>query len=80
MCDVCDCLLDVPDHLLLGTGVENVATLPKQDLQVFCNVSPGNIDPLDAVCDGKTFVHWDRMRDAITRVQDDTRGPSGGVE
>lgn len=75
-----DRLLDVPDDLLLSAGVEHVAALAQQRLQVLGDVAAGDVDALDAVGDGEALVHGHRVRHAVARVQHDARRPPGRVQ
>lgn len=75
-----DRLLDVPDDLLLGAGVEDVAALAQQRLQVLRDVAARDVDALDAVGDGEALVHGHRVRHAVARVQHDACRPARRVQ
>jgi len=80
LCDVCDCFLDEPYHLLLGARVEDIAALPEQRLQVFCDVSTGYVYAANAIGNCEALVYRNGVGHAITSVQNHARCPSASVQ
>ena len=72
-------LLDLPDDLKLGGGVEVHAFLAQQQAQVAGHVSAGHIHPHDAVGHGEALVHRHRVRHPITRIQHHTCCATCGI-
>ena len=78
--NVAEFLLDVPNDFTLGGGVEGITTLSQVLDQVLGKIATSKIETKDSVGESETFVNGDGVRDAITRIQDDTGGTTGGVE
>ena len=79
-CDVAKFLLDVPDNFTFGGGVEGVTALRQIFDQILGKITASKVETKDGVGKSKTFVDGNRVRDTITRVQDDTGGTTGSVE
>ncbi len=78
--DVAELLLDVTDDFALGGGGEWIAALHEDLDKVVGQITSGQVQPEDGVREGETFVNGDGVRDAVTGVEDDTGGATGGVE
>lgn len=78
--DIAELLLDVADDFALGSGGESVTAFGQDLHQEVGQVTAGQIETEDGMRQGITLVDWDGVRDAITRVHDDTGGASRGVE
>merc|ERR1712243_153793 len=80
MGDIAELLLDVTDNLTLCSGGEGVATLCEDLHQVVCELTSSKIKAHNSVGEGITFIDWNTMRDAISRVHDNTSSTARGVE
>ena len=78
--DVAELLLDVTDNFTLSRGVEGVATLHQVLDEELGEVTTSKIDTKDGVRERETLVDRNRVGNTITRVENDTRGTTGGVE
>merc|ERR1712165_141642 len=78
--NIAQLLLDVPDNFPLGSGGEAVASLGEDLHQVVSQVTTGQIQPEDGMGQGITFIDGDSVGDTITTVQDNTGGPTRGIE
>ena len=78
--DVADLLFDHADDLLLGAGVEHVAGLAQQGLQVLGDIAAGDVDAADRAGHGEALVDGHGVRHAVARIQHDARGAARGVK
>ena len=78
--DVTKLLLDIPDNFTFGGGVEGITALSQVLDQVFGEIATGKVKTEDGVRESETFVDWNSVGNAITRVQHDTSGTTGGVK
>lgn len=60
--------------------MENVASPPQKQLQVLCDVSTSNIDPLYGIADRKTLENRRTVAHSISAIKNNTRCFSSGVE
>merc|ERR1719350_2773643 len=78
--DVAQLLLDIPDDFPFGGGGERVATLGEDLGEVVGQISASQIQTHDGVGEGITFIDGDSMGNTISRIQDDTGGPTRSVQ
>jgi len=78
--NIAQLLLDVPDNFPLGSGGEAVASLGEDLHQVVSQVTTGQVQPEDGMGQGITFIDGDSVGDTITTVQDNTGGPTRGIQ
>ena len=78
--NVAELFLDVPDDLTLSSGGERVATLGQDLHQVVGQVTAGQIQSEDGMGQGISLIDGHGVRHAITGIQDNTGGPTRGIE
>merc|ERR1719330_312628 len=78
--DIAELLLDVTDNLALGSGGEGVATLSEDLHEVVSEVTASQVQPEDGMGQGVSFIDGDSVGNTITRVHDDTSGPTRGIQ
>ena len=72
-------LLNLPDDLKLGSGVEVHALFAQQQAQVAGHISASHVHPHDAVGHGKALVHRHCMCHSIASIQHHTCCTTCGV-
>merc|ERR1711936_266834 len=80
MGNIAELLLDITDNLTLSSGGERVATLSEDLHQVVGELTSSKIKTDNGMGKGITFIDRDSMGDTISRVHDNTRGTSRGIE
>ena len=60
--------------------ITNVPSLGKDLHQIVGEISAGQVETQDGVWKGVTFVDWNRVGNAVARVEHDTRRASRGVQ
>lgn len=65
-------LLDILNDLNFCVCRETVASVIQDLLKVFGDVSTSEMNPLNSMGDGITFIYWHCVRDTITGIEDDT--------
>jgi hypothetical protein len=78
--DVRELLLDVTDNFTFGGGCERVTPFGKDLHHVVGQVTTGKVKTENGVWECVTFVDWDGVGDAITRVEDDASGSARRVK
>jgi len=78
--NIAELLLDVPDNFPLSGGGEAVASLGEDLHQVVSEVTASQVQPEDGVGQSITLIDGDSVGDTITTVQDNTGGPTRGIE
>jgi len=78
--DVAELLFDVTDDFTFGRGGERVTSLREDLHEVVRKITTGQVETQDGVRKSVTFVDGDGVRDAVTRVENDTGGTTGGVQ
>mmetsp|Transcript_29594 Transcript_29594/g.54303 ORF Transcript_29594/g.54303 Transcript_29594/m.54303 type:complete len:380 (+) Transcript_29594:92-1231(+) len=73
-------LLDIANNLTLGRGREGVTALREDFHEVVGEIASGEIETDHGVGEGVTLVNRDGVGDAVSGVEDASRGTSGGVE
>merc|ERR1719495_2347125 len=72
--------LDVTDNLTLSSGGERVTTFCKDLHEVVCELTASKIKTDNSMGESITFVDGNTMRNAITRVHDNTSSTARGIE
>merc|ERR1719354_903418 len=78
--DVAELLLDISDDFPFGGGGERVATLGQDLGKVVGQISASQIQTHDGVGKGITFIDGYSVGNTISRIQDDTGGPTRSVQ
>jgi len=78
--DIAELLLDVPDNFSLSSGGERVTTFSQDLHQVVSEVTASQVQPEDGMGESITLIDGDGVGDTITRVQDNTGGPTRSVQ
>merc|ERR1712055_373875 len=78
--DVAELLLDVADDLALGGCHHGVTSLGHDLHEVVGQVASGQVETRDGVREGKTLVDGDSVGNAISDVEDQAGGTTGGVQ
>merc|ERR1719464_66467 len=78
--NIAELLLDVTDNLALSSGGERVATLSEDLHEVVSEVTASQVQPEDGMGQGVSFIDRDSVGNTITRVHDDTSGPTRGIQ
>ena len=78
--DVAEFLFDVPDDFTFSSGDKRVTPFSEDFHEVVGEIPTGEVEPHDGVGKGITFIDGDVVGDTITRVEDNTGGPTRGVE
>jgi len=67
------------NNLLLGARMKDIPALPEERLQIFRNVSSGDVDAPYAARHGEALVHGHGMRHAVAGIEHDARRPPARV-
>merc|ERR1711971_695109 len=79
-CNIAELFLDVTDNFPFSCGGKAIASLSKDLHQVVSEVTAGQVQPEDGMGQGITFVDGYCVRDTITRIEDNTGGPTRGIQ
>ena len=78
--DIAELLLDVSDDLTFSGGSEAVASFGEDLHEIVSKVTASQVQPEDGMGQSITFIDGDSVGDTITTVQDNTGGPTRGVQ
>ena len=78
--NIAELLLDVSDNLPFSSSGESVASLSKDLHEIISKVPSSQIQPQDSMGKSITLIDRDSVRYTITRVHDDTSGPTRSIE
>mmetsp|Transcript_19919 Transcript_19919/g.35844 ORF Transcript_19919/g.35844 Transcript_19919/m.35844 type:complete len:250 (-) Transcript_19919:754-1503(-) len=78
--NVTNLLLHRRAEIRFGRRRKRHSALPQQQLQSFGDVASGDVAPHDGMRQCVSLVHRDAVRDALSDVQYDSGGATGGVE
>merc|ERR1711862_377275 len=78
--NIAELLLDISDNFTFSSGGERVASLSEDFHKVIGQVTASQVQPEDGMGQGITFIDGDSVGNTITTVQDNTGGPTRGIE
>merc|ERR1719330_225926 len=78
--NIAELLLNISDNFAFSSGGERVASLSEDLHKVVGQVTASQVQPEDGMGQGITFIDGDCVGNTITRVQDNTGGPTRGIQ
>merc|ERR1719410_701760 len=79
-CNIAELFFNITYNLTFSSGGERVASLSKDLHKVVSQVTASQVQPEDGMGQSITFIDGDGMGYTISRVQDNTSGPTRGIK